>query len=98
MFAEIFENSYRRSGKIFINSDLNVISEECLPTNHPSLLYRLALLINPSGNNEELFLIMKQLHLLETPQERIRLKKEEHARALLIRYFISKPKCLELKK
>lgn len=98
MFEEIFKNSYFRSGKSFNNSSLNLISEECLLTYHPGLLYRLALQISPLGNSEELFEIMKQLHSLETPQEKIRLQTEEQAISLLDRYYNSKPKSLVLKK
>ena len=98
MFEEIFKNSYFRSGKSFNNSSLNLISEECLLTYHPGLLYRLALQISPLGNSEELFEIMKQLHSLETLQEKIRLQTEEQAISLLDRYYNSKPKSLVLKK
>lgn len=41
---------------------------------------------------------MKQLHLLETTQEKIRLQTKEQAISLLDRYYDSKPKCLMLKK
>lgn len=98
MFEEVFNDSYFRDGKSFNNSEVNLINEECLLTCHPGLLYRLALKINPLGNNEELFEIMKQLHLLETDQEKIRLQTEEQAISLLDRYYTSKPKCLMLKK
>jgi len=98
LFREIFKNSYYRSGKSFNNSSLNLISKECLLIYHPGLLYRLALQIKPSGNDKEIFEIMKQLHMLETNQEKIRLQTEEHAIELLNRYCISKPKCLTLKK
>lgn len=98
MFDEIFKDSYFRGGKIFNNLDVNLINEECLPTCHPGLLYQLALRISPLGNNEELFKIMKQLHLLETTQEKIRLQTEEQATSLLDRYYTSKSKCLILKK
>lgn len=98
MFEEIFKESYLRGGKSFKNSDINLISKECLLTYHPGLLYRLALQINPLGNEEELFEIMKILHLLETNQEKIRLQTEKQATSLLERYYTSKPKCLVLKK
>jgi len=98
MFEEIFKKSYLRDGKSFNNSSLNLISEECLLTYHPELLYRLALQISPLGNSEELFEIMKQLHSLETTQEKIRLQTEEQAISLLDRYYTSKPKSLVLKK
>ena len=98
MFEEIFKNSYFRGRKSFNNMDINLISKECLLTYHPGLLYRLALQINPLGNAEELFEIMKILHLLETNQEKIRLQTEKQATSLLERYYTSKPKCLVLKK
>ena len=98
MFEEVFKDSYFRGGKSFNNSDVNLISEECLQTCHPGLLYSLALQINPLGNSEELFEIMKQLHSLETTQEKIRLQTEEQAISLLDRYYTSKLKCWVLKK
>lgn len=55
MFEEVFKDSYFRGGKSFNNSDVNLISEECLQTCHPGLLYHLALQISPLGNSEELF-------------------------------------------
>ena len=84
MFEEIFGNSYLRGGKTFNNRTLNLISDEPLLTCHPKILYRLALIINPKGNNEELFEIMKKLHLIETPQEKIRIQVEEQAILLLV--------------
>ena len=98
LFREIFKNLYYRGGKSFNNSNLNLISKECLLTYHPGLLYRLALQINPSANDKEIFEIMKQLHILETNQEKIRLQTEEQATGLLDRYCIPKPKCLTLKR
>lgn len=97
MFEEVFKDSYFRGGKSFNNSDVNLISEECLQTCHPGLLYRIAFQINPLGNSEELFEIMKHLHTLETPQEKIRLQTEDQAISLLDRYYTSKPKGLVLK-
>lgn len=94
IFEETFKGSYFRGGKSFNNSDVNLISEECLLAYHPGLLYRLALEINPLGNDKDLFEIMKQLHLLETIQEKIRLQTKEQAGQLLDRYYTSKPKCL----
>lgn len=98
LFKDIFKHSYSRGGKEFNNRDINLISDECLLTYHPELLYRLALQINPLGDNKELFEIMKQLHQLETFSEKIRLQTEEHAISLLERYYDSKPKKLVLKK
>lgn len=98
MFEEVFKDSYFRGGKSFNNLDINLISEECLQTCHTGLLYSIALQINPLGNSEELFEIMKQLHSLENTQEKIRLQTEEQAISLLDRYYTSKPKCLVLKK
>ena len=98
MFEEVFKDSYFRGGKSFNNSDINLISSEILLTYHPGLLYRLALQINQEGNDMEIFEIMKQLHSLETNQEKIRLQTEEQAIELLNRYRIAKSKCLTLKK
>lgn len=97
LFEEIFKNSYSRCGKEFNNRDINLISDECLLTYHPGLLYHLALQINPLGDNKELFEIMKQLHQLEIFSEKIRLQTEEHAISLLERYYDSKSKRLVLK-
>ena len=94
MFEEIFKNSYYRGRKSFNNFDLNLISDECLLSFHPGILYRLALEINPLGNKEEIFKIMKELHFLETSQEKIRIQREEQASILLSRYCDSKSKCL----
>jgi len=98
MFEELFKNSYYRNGKSFNNLSLNLISKECLLTYHPRLLYRIALQVNPLGSNEEIFEIMKTLHNLETPQERIRLQAVEQVVTLLSKYDISKPKSLVKKK
>lgn len=43
LFEEIFNNSYSRGGKSFNNRDINLMSEECLLTYHPGLLYQLAI-------------------------------------------------------
>lgn len=94
MFEEIFKNLYYRSGKSFNNSSLNLISNECLLTNHPRLLYQLALKINPLAEDAKIFEIMKALHFLENSQERIRLQSEEHATSLISRYYTLKPKSL----
>lgn len=98
LFKENFKHSYSRDGKEFNNRDINLISDECLLTYHSELLYHLALQINPLGDKEELFEIMKQLHQLETFSEKIRLQTEEQAISLLERYYDSKTKRLVLKK
>ena len=98
IFEETFEDSYFRGGKSFTNSDMNLISEECLQTCHPGLLFHLALQINPLGDNEKMFEIMKKLHQLETFSEKIRLQTKEQAVSLLERYYDSKNKSLVLKK
>ena len=54
-------------------------------------MYPSKLQINPVRNNQEIFEIMKQLHLLKTNQEKIRLQTSGKATELLNRYFISKP-------
>ena len=94
LFNETFQHSYSRGGKEFNNRDINLISDESLLTYHPGLLYRLALQINPLGDNEELFNIMKNLHQLETFQEKIRLQTEEQAISLLERYYDFKNKAI----
>ena len=87
MFEEVFKNSYAREGKSFNNSDINLISGECLRTCHPNLLYLLAIQINPNGSYQEIFDIMKKLNSLETSQERIRLQTVEQANELIERYY-----------
>jgi len=77
---------------------VNLISEECLLTYHPGLLYQLALQISPLGSNDELFEIMKTLHSLETYSEKIRLQKIEQASALLNKFYDSKSKKLVLER
>ena len=89
MFKEIFKKSYVRGGKTFCNSNINLISDECLKTCHPNLLYLLAIQINPYGSYQEIFEIMKKLNLLETPQEQIRLQTVEQAKDLIERYYES---------
>lgn len=98
MFEEIFKNSYTRGGKSFNESDINFISEECLPSCHPRILYNLAIQISPLASNEKLFKIMEELHLLETTQEKIRLQTIEQALPLLNRYYFTRPKNLILKR
>lgn len=98
MFDKIFEKFYTRGMKSFNNSRLNLISDEVLYTEHPGLLYKLALLINSEGNNKDIFEIMKKLHSIENEQERIRLYSIDQAQELLNRYYTSIPKTLVKRK
>ena len=86
MFDEIFRNNYRRSGKSFNHSVFNIISDSVLKTDQGTLLYKLALIINPQGTNEELFDIMTKLNELETNLEKWKLSKVEQCGDLLDRY------------
>lgn len=84
IFTEIVPNARNPFG--FNNKKLNLISEKILSSDHVSLLYNLALSLNPNGTNEELFDIMTELHNLENTQERLRLRTLEQAGYLLERY------------
>ena len=75
-------------------SDLPLISEEVLATNHPRLLYFLAKTIEPTAQDNELFTIMNELNNLETPEEKQRLRTYEQASSLLNRYQKTKTKTL----
>ena len=86
MFDEIFKKGYRRSGKSFNDSVFNLISYDVIKTNHPQLLYKLALIINLKGTTEELFNIMSILNELETNLEKWKLSKVEQCNDLLKRY------------
>ena len=79
-------------------SSLNLISDKAIETNHPSLLYKLALTINPNANQNELFTIMQALNNLETDEEKLHLRKEEQAISLLKRYKNTYTKTLKPKK
>lgn len=81
IFIEIEQNA--RSPFSFNHKKLNLISEKILSSDHISLLYNLAISLNPNGTNEELFNIMAELHNLETTQERLG---PEQAGYLLERY------------
>lgn len=78
--------------------NLNLISDEVIETNHPGLLYQLALTINPEANQDELFTIMNTLHNLENEQERLHLRRPEQSSALLKRYKSATSKTLKRKK
>ena len=86
MFDNIFRNNYRRSGKSFNDSVFNIISDSVLKTDQGALLYKLALIINSEGTNEELFDIMTKLNELETNLEKWKLSKVEQCNDLLNRY------------
>ena len=91
--SKIFESLFKKVN-IEDESLITLISNDVLETYHPGLLYHLALTLNPSASLDELFAIMNALNSLETPQERLRLKKEEQAIDLLKRYKQVKPKIL----
>ena len=81
MYYELLEHS-RKS--------LNFLSQEVIDTLHPDLLYNLALQISPKASRKTIFDIMKQLHELETSQEKMRFsnRAENVARKLLLsRYY-----------
>lgn len=86
MFDEVFKNNYRRCGKSFNDSIFDLISDNVIKTDQGVLLYKLALIINPQGTNEELFDIMKKLNELETNLEKWKLSKVEQCDNLLNRY------------
>ncbi len=94
--TKIFESLYN-SVNIKDESVLALISPSVLETYHPGLLYHLALIIKPNASLDELFAIMNALNNLETNQEKLRLKKDEQATALLKRYKRVKPKILTKK-
>lgn len=85
-FLEKFGNFYQRGAKCFNELPINLIKDEVLPTYHPALLYKLAVMINPSASLEGIFTIMKTLHSIETPHERLRLKTIQEVNDLLERY------------
>ena len=90
MFLEIFKDAYRRGGKAFDESVINLISKEPLYTTHSGFLYKMALTINPNGSYEELFQIMKELWQIETREEKLQLLTLDKAEELIKRYYISK--------
>ena len=75
--------------------EFNLMSDEILRTFHPGLLYQIAKVINPSGTNEELFHIMKELNELETTKERNKLSQIDDANELIERYYENKGKVLK---
>jgi len=76
MMSKILENDYK----------LNMLSDHVIRSNHPGLLYKIAIIINPEASNEELFEIMCDLHELETPEERIKLNSIDLSDELINRY------------
>ena len=68
------------------NPNLNMMSDEIIRTIHPGVLYQIAKEINPDADNEELFEIMKDLHRLETNEERNKLNSVSEATDLIKRY------------
>lgn len=76
-------------------NEFNLMSDEILRTFHPGLLYQIAKIINPSGTNEELFQIMKELNEIETTRERNKLIQVDDANELIERYYENKGKTLK---
>lgn len=98
MFKQQFSHAYRRGGKSFDDSIFNMISEEIFDSNHLTLLYRIAKMIKPEGNNEEIFTIMKTLKSLETPEEKETLTTMEQVDSLVERYNNRKTRTLKHEK
>ncbi len=63
-----------------------LLSTKTLDSLHPSLLYHIAKELYPNGSNEEIFIIMKILHYLETAKEKERLQILNQASDLIKRY------------
>ena len=81
-FDPMLYSFYEMNDKVFnkemsAGKKINFISEEVLTSNHPHILYKLALHINPLASCEELFIIMKRLDELETPEEKNKINKPE---------------------
>ena len=98
MFHQLYHDSWKRGGKSFDDSIFNLITDELISTNQAGLLYKLALIINPEGSNEELFNIMNTLNELETDLEKMKLSKVEQCDDLIDRYNKRKTKVLKYEK
>jgi len=92
LFHKTYKDAYIRCSKSFNENVFNLISDEVIPTNQAGLLYKLALIINPIGTNEELFSIMNTLNELETNLEKWKLRTIDQCADLLNRY--DERKCL----
>lgn len=86
LLHKLYPDAWKRGGKSFDNSVFNLISDGVIATHHAGLLYKLALIINPQGTNEELFNIMSELSELETDLEKFKLNTIEQCADLLDRY------------
>ena len=98
MFHNIYHDAWKKDGKCFDDSIFNLISDGVIKTNQAGLLYKLAIVINPYGSNEELFNIMNTLNELETDLERLKLSKVEQCGDLIDRYNKEKSKVLKYEK
>lgn len=98
VFRKQFNHAYRRGGKSFDDSVFNLISKSVFKSNHPILLYNIAKSMNPSMHDTELFEIMKKLHEIETPKERLGLRSENEIKEVIERYNLNneRTKRLEL--
>jgi len=67
-------------------SNQDYLSDEMLNSYHIGILYRVALKLKPYGTREEIFNLMKELHNMETTQEKLRISSEEHTIDLVKRY------------
>ena len=76
------------------NPNLPMISDKILRSLHPGVLYKLAKLINPEADNNELFEIMQELNNLETFEEKNKLNNIFDATDLIERY-VDKHKILK---
>ena len=82
----VFLKIFQRNEKDFTHSIFNLISKDILKTQQASLLYQLAILINPNAQKEELFQIMTKLNSLETDIEREKLSHICECNHILKRY------------
>ncbi len=63
-----------------------MMSDGVIRSDHPGVLYRIAKIIKPEADNDELFEIMLSLHQLETTEEKKKLNSPEEADELIARY------------
>ncbi len=98
MFHQLYHDAWKRGGKSFDDYVFNLISDGVISTNQAGLLYKLALIINPKGSNEELFDIMNSLDELENDLEKWKLSKVEQCADLIDRYNKRKIKVLKYAK
>ena len=68
------------------NTELNLMSDKILRSFHPGVLYRLAKMISPNADNDELFSIMQELNNIETFEEKNKLNNPSDATDLINRY------------